>query len=121
MVDTEYVSAQPYPNGVQAPVPDLPSFVSMAAAELNRVPSPGTQRRLKAETGKTFDQMVGEAADSADRFQTFIWMKLRKDHPALRWSDCAEVEIEITDGPPMVDPTSGGVSVTSPPSAASGD
>lgn len=96
----------------------------MSAAEMSRVPSPGTQRALKATTGKTFDELVGQDADSADRFQTFIWMKLRREFPGLRWDQCDEVEIEVDeDSVSAMDPTRSAkraASTTSLDSAASG-
>lgn len=88
---------------------------------MSRVPSPGTQRALKAETGKSFDDLVGPDADGADRFQTFIWAKLRRSTPGLRWADCAEIEIEIDENAiPTVDPTERVASTSSPASVGSG-
>jgi hypothetical protein len=120
MVDTSVVN-----NGDQpAPYPPhaLPDVIKMSAAEMSRVPAPGTLRRLKAETGKSFDDLVGQEADAADRFQTFIWIKLRRSIEGLRWQDCAEIEIDVQDGVDAVmDPTKLAVSAVSPPSADSGD
>jgi hypothetical protein len=122
MVDTIDVSTNP--NGDEpAPVDrrlSLPAVVAMSATECGRVPSPGTQRALKAQTGKGFDELVGANADTADRFQTFIWMKLRRDIPDLRWDECGDVEIDIEEGA-FADPTKLAVSASSPPSVASGE
>jgi hypothetical protein len=37
-------------------------------------------------------------ADATDRFQTMIWMKLRREIPDLRWEECAEIDIVIDEG-----------------------
>ena len=96
----------------------LPAFIELNTEEARRVPSPGTQRALKAQTGRGFDELMG--ADSADRFQTQIWIKLRRDHPDLLWSECEDVELVITDTAAPADPPVGSGSTTSPSSAGSG-
>ena len=94
MVDT---SAHLIDDNGQRPLPDLPEVVELSTIELQQFPSPGTQRDLKAQTGRDYMAMVGPDADSADRTQTQIWTKLRKAFPGLRWEDCAEVSLQITD------------------------
>lgn len=108
-------------NGEQHTAPALPDLIVLSSVEARRIPAPGTQRALKAETGKTFDQLCGAEADSADRIQTLIWMKLRRDHPGLRWADCDEIDVQVEDGALDVDPTKLVASATSPHSAGSGD
>jgi hypothetical protein len=98
----------------------LPELIHIAAAEAGRIPSPGTQRALKAETGKTFDEMAGPDADGADRIQTLIWMKLRRTYPGLRWDECADVDVQIEEGALDLDPTKLVASASSPPSVDSG-
>ena len=100
---------------------ELPDAIELSAAEARRIPSPGTQRALKAETGRGFDEMCGPNADGADRIQTLIWMKLRRQYPGLRWADCDGVDVEVDEGVLDVDPTKLVVSASSPPSADSGD
>jgi len=100
---------------------ELPELLELKAAEARRIPSPGAQRALKAETGKTFDQLCGPEADSADRIQTLIWLKLRRDRPGLRWADCDDVTVQVEEGALDVDPTNLVASESSPPSAGSGD
>lgn len=97
----------------------LPGTVTMTTLEANRIPSPGTQRALKADTGRGWDELMGEKADSADRFQTMIWMKLRRHVADLRWAECADVEIQL-DTDATVDPTKLAAFGASPPSADSG-
>lgn len=77
---------------------ELPDLVRIDALDQRKIPSPGTMRAIKAETGRSWDELVGEHADTADRFQTMIWIKLRREIPDLRWDDCAEIEIEIDEG-----------------------
>jgi hypothetical protein len=119
MVDTVVVNGE-HADTATAPVYELPEMIELAAAEARRIPSPGTQRALRAETGKGFDEMCGPAADGADRIQTLIWMKLRRQYPGLRWVDCADVDVQIEEGALDVDPTRLVASESSPPSADSG-
>ena len=126
MVDTEMsTNGAPDLGTREIPQPPspfvLPALIHVSGAEMGRVPSPGTQRALKAQTGKSFDQLCGSAADGADRIQTLIWMKLRRDFPGLQWADCDDVEVQIEEGYGDVDPTSLVGSVSLPPSADSGD
>lgn len=117
-MDTTTLTPPPSSNGaVTRPLPDV---VHITDAEQHRIPSPGTQRALKAETGKGWDELVGPDADSADRIQTMIWIHLRKEHPGLRWDDCDEISIQIEEGPPVVNPLGTSGSATSPLSAGSG-
>lgn len=111
------------PNGdrVEERPPVLPELMHLSAAEARRIPSPGAQRALRAETGKAFDQLCGPDSDGADRIQTLIWMKLRRDHPGLRWADCEDISVQVEEGALDVDPTKLAGSVTSPSSAGSGD
>lgn len=127
MVDTSLVS----PNGGEPPaypeadrrLSQVPESITMTSAEVQRVPSPGTQRALKAQTGRSYDELVGPDADGADRFQTFIWIKLRKSIEGLQWEYCADTEINIEDAEAFspVDPTKLAAAATSPSSAASGE
>jgi hypothetical protein len=114
MVDTATV------NGNEVVERQLPESIHLEAVEARRIPSPGTQRDLKAQTGHTFDQLCGADADGADRLQTLIWIKLRREFPGLRWADCADVDVEVDEGM-LPDPTSLVASASSPPSVDSGD
>jgi hypothetical protein len=101
---------------------ELPENVTLNKAELQAFPSPGTQRALKAETGKDYLAMVGPDADSADRTQTQVWTKLRKSIPGLKWSECEEVGLLIDDTEGMVtNPPALASFAPSPPSADSGE
>ena len=121
MVDSTSLNGDTATLEPEAALEPLPELVHITAAEARRIPSPGAQRALKAETGRGFDQLCGPDADGADRAQTMIWMKLRRDRPGLRWEDCAEVTIQVEEGALDVDPTSLVGSASSPPSADSGD
>ena len=100
---------------------ELPELVEITTAEARRIPSPGAQRELRAQTGRGFDELCGPNADGADRTQTLVWMKLRRTHPGLLWDDCAEVTVQVEEGALDTDPTELGAAVSSPPSATSGD
>lgn len=110
-------------NGDAPPVPRvLPELVAITATEARRIPSPGAQRALRAETGRGFDELCGPEADGADRIQTLVWMKLRRDIPDLRWGECDEVSVQVEEGAlEAADPTRLAVSETLPGSAGSGD
>lgn len=98
----------------------LPAVVRIPAGDANRIPSPGTQRLLRAQTGRDFQDFMAVDGDSADRFQTLIWIHLRRDIPDLTWAECADVDVIIDDTASRPDPTSLPVSTTSPSSADSG-
>jgi hypothetical protein len=116
MVDTSMIL-----NGEQTDMA-LPAFVVISAAESQRIPSPGTQRALKAETGRSWDSLVGPDADSADRIQTMIWIHLRRQFPGLRWEQCDEIDVQVEDGADLtVDPTKLAGSGSLQRSADSGD
>lgn len=100
---------------------ELPEMIRLTAAESQRIPSPGTQRALKAQTGQTWDKLVGPDADSADRVQTMIWIQLRRTIPDLRWDECDDVAVQIEEGALGLDPTNFGGSGSLQPSAGSGD
>src|SRR5262245_10690283 len=120
MVNTDTMTAST--NGEQhRPPADLPEIVTLTNEESRRIPSPGAQRAVKAETGRSYEQLCGQEAAGADRTQTLVWMKLRRRWPELRWSDCAEVSIQVDDELVPVDPTKLAASAPSPPSAASGE
>lgn len=119
MVDTSLVTVSD--NHQQTPARVLPELIRLTAAESQRIPSPGTQRALKAQTGRPWDSLVGPDADSADRIQTMIWIQLRRTIPDLRWDECDCVDVQVEEGALGLDPTKLAASVSSPPSADSGD
>ena len=102
----------------------LPELVRLRSDEANRMPSPGTMRLLKAQTGRDWADFMNPESDSADRFQTLIWVKLRRDIPDLTWAECEDVGLIIEDvGSSRPDPTPAAnapVSTTSRSSADSG-
>jgi hypothetical protein len=120
MVNTEPVITVPPPSNGTAPRV-LPEAVTLSAAVARRIPSPGTQRALRAQTGRSFDDLCGEAADGADRIQTLIWMQLRKSIPDLHWEECEDVEGIPEEEPSRpADPTQLSEPGSLPASAASG-
>jgi hypothetical protein len=104
----------------EAPARVLPDFVEITQLEMARIPSPGTQRALKAETGRDILELTGDKADNADRTQTQVWMKLRRTIPDLRWSECVEVEVQYVEGALPADPSELASSGPSPGSVGSG-
>ena len=118
MVDTLSMNGELAEQEAAAPAPAaappaLPELINLPGnGKQRRIPSPGTQRALKAQTGRSYDELCGPAADAADRFQTLIWMKLRKDRPGLLWDDCEDVGVQVEEGAELV-----GTEVSSPPSS----
>lgn len=111
------------PNGREPLIdayPGLPEMVTISQGEMQQFPSPGTQRALKAETGRDYLSLGGPDADSADRTQTLVWTYLRRQFPDLRWGDCENVALQLSDGPVSVDPTKPASSEPSLPFAGSG-
>lgn len=80
--------------------------------------TPNQMRALKAETGKTMDQLFGEDADDGDKMQTLAWLGLRRLGIEIPWGDCGDIDIEFRQDEP--DPTKSEPSESSPGSAASG-
>jgi len=106
----------------EASGPVVPESVRLAADTIPRF-TPNQIRLLKAETGRTFTELMGGdngAADDGDRFQLLVWLHLRRQGIPASWADCADVGIDFTAEEPEPDPTSGEPSTSSPRSAASG-
>jgi len=101
-----------------SPLPErLPDSVEVSQNPDLRM-SPNLIRALKAQTGKTLDELLGESADEADRVQTIVWLQLRRQGFEAPWDEVGDVALEYVEEP--VDPTSGEPSTSSPPSATSG-
>lgn len=116
MADTDVMM-----NGAPPVARELPEVVVIGAAEMQQFPSPGTQRTLKAQTGRDYMALVGPDADSADRTQTQVWVHLRKQFPDLDWHECDEVALQLGDGVSGLDPSALASFASSPPSADSGE
>ena len=68
--------------------------------------TPNELRGLKAETGRSLNELMGEDADDADRMQTLAWLRLRREGRTVPWEECGDIEVELrVEEPP--DPTSG--------------
>jgi len=80
--------------------------------------TPNQLRALKAETGRTMTDLLGEDGDDEDRMQAMVWLELRRQGKAVPWDRCGDVALEFTL--PTPDPTTGGSSTESPRSAGSG-
>lgn len=120
MVDTDSLSAAPLAPPATNGRPALPESVQLSRLDFSTMPAPGAMRELKAQTGRSFEQLCGPDADQADQFQTIIWVKLRRQFPGLRWDECADVTPQVIEEDVVVDPTRLADSGTSPPSAGSG-
>ena len=75
-------------------------------------------RRLKTETGKTLEELLGEEADDADRMQTIVWLQLTRQGFEVGWAEAGDVAVDFVAERP--DPTSGGPSASSPGSSTTG-
>lgn len=100
------------------PPPPLPGGITINRGFAPRL-SANQMRRLKAETGRTMDELMGEAASDEDRVQTFVWFELRRQGFEATWNQAGDVEVEFQqDDQP--DPTNAEPSTNSPGSAVSG-
>jgi hypothetical protein len=109
MVDVDVTAS----NGTRT----LPASVDIAQSEAKMLPSPNALKALRAETGKTYGELL--AAGEEAQWQITIWRKLRRTIPDLRYDECGDIEpCIIEDEPP--DPTRLPVSASSPPSAVTG-
>jgi hypothetical protein len=95
----------------------LPDAVKIGAGLSPRF-SPNQMRALRAETGRTMEELLGEGAEPEDRLQAVVWLALRRDGYVASWEDAGDVGVEIQDDEP--DPTNGGPSTSWPPSVGSG-
>jgi len=108
MEDAQRVSHLPKP---------LPAAVTIGGTPDMRL-TPNQMRALKAETGMTLEQLIGDNAEDANRLQAIVWLELRRQGYEASWDEIGDVAIEFQPEEP--DPTSGGSSTSSPPSVASG-
>jgi hypothetical protein len=96
----------------------LPETIRITANTAPRV-TPNQMRLLRAETGKTMEEVFGDKASEEDRLQAVIWLELRRQGYNASWDDAGDVGFEPVDEPP--DPTSTGNSTGSLRSAATGE
>jgi hypothetical protein len=99
VAETEVSTLPPLPMG------ELPTQVTIRGTPDVRM-SPNQMRALKAETGKSLDELMGEGAEEADRLQAIAWLELRKAGFAVSWDDVADVLVEIETE--EADPFNGG-------------
>lgn len=97
--------------------PPLPDTVRLTTIQPRF--SANELRMLKAQTGRTMEQIMGPEADDADRWQTMAWLELRRAGHDVSWNQAGDVQVEIVQEAP--DPTSAGLSPSSPPSATTGE
>ena len=95
----------------------LPDYVVVTEQQGRRL-TPNEIRALKAETGRTLEELFGEKSDEAEKMQTLAWLALRRQGFQVRWDDCGDIAVEPRAEVP--DPTSGEPSASSPVSAGSG-
>ena len=86
-----------------AAVPNVPDFIVISGAAGFRL-SPNQIRALKAETGKTLTELMGDDADDADRMQSMVWLQLRREGRTVKWDECGDVAVDYEEALP--DPTS---------------
>jgi hypothetical protein len=77
--------------------------------------SPNELRVLKAMTGSTLEAIMN---DEVDAVQAMVWLSLRDLGYTPTWDEAGNVRGRMVEVP--VDPSIGGDSTMSPPSAASG-
>jgi hypothetical protein len=96
---------------------ELPDVLQLSPDSIGLRLSPNEMRSLKQATGHTLEALLGEEAEMADRMQTIVWVKLRRNgHPELTWEEAGDVVVEFV----AADPTNGGPSTSSPDSVDTG-
>ena len=101
-----------------APEPELPDFVVVGDDPDIRL-RPNEMRVLKAQTGRTLQELLGPEGDEEDRLQLLIWLELRRQGFEPSWEEAGDVAVTVEQKP--ADPTNGEPSETSPPSASGMD
>ena len=97
----------------------LPDSVTITGQPSDFRLTANEMRKLKAASGHTMTDLMGETADEADRMQAMVWLLLRRDgFTDVTWDQAGDVAVEYEE--PEPDPTSGERSSSSPTSAASG-
>lgn len=100
----------------------LPSRIDVDVASADSLSlTPNELRALKAQTGRTMDDLMGEAADDADRLQAMVWLELRRRGFDVKWNDAADVAIGFGGEPAKPDPTPTDTTPTSRGSVDSGE
>ena len=106
----------PVPFPTPAAPPEVPEVVVLSPDAVSLRLTPNEMRQVADATGKPLDGLLGEEAEMADRLQTIVWVKLRREGHDLTWVEAGDIIVEFA----AVDPTSGGPSTSSPDSADSG-
>jgi hypothetical protein len=100
----------------------LPEYVNVDPATMATTTrlAPNELRALKAQTGKGMNELLGEGADDADRLQTLVWLRVRRDlgRADVTWAECGDVAVGFEATP--ADPTSAPGETSSLPSAGTG-
>ena len=97
--------------------PEIPEVVVLSPDQVSMRLTPNEMRVLQKATGAGLDELLGEGAPMADRMQTIVWVKLRRDGFDVTWERAGDVIVEFV----AEDPTKGEPSTSSPPSADSGE
>jgi hypothetical protein len=105
-------------EGVRRLPQQLPEQLTISGTPDLRM-TPNQIRALKAATGKTLEQLMGPQADDGDRMQAIAWLELRRLGFEVDWEEAGDVPLQFETEEP--DPTSGGSSSSSPPSAITGE
>lgn len=106
------------PVDVDAVAPAIPTEITIRGTPDTRLTA-NEMRRLKTETGKSLDDLMGDGADEADRMQTIVWLELRRLGHEVRWDEVGDVALEFVAAP--ADPTNADTPSNSPPSVTTGE
>jgi len=97
----------------------LPTQITVDAAPGSISFTPNELRLLKAATGRTMTDLMGENGEDADKMQAVVWIELRRRGHSPSWEDAGDVAIAFEA--PVSDPSQIATSTASPPSATSGE
>ena len=95
---------------------EIPETVILSPDSISLRLTPNEMRKVAETTGQNLDALLGEDAEMADRMQTIVWIRLRREGHDLSWDQAGDIVVEFA----AVDPTSAASSTSSPPFAGSG-
>ena len=96
----------------------LPAEVKLTPQDQNVRFTPRELATIKESYGRSLSQLVSDD-ESDEKLVVLAWLKLRREGVDLSLDDMLDIVVSL-EGAETVDPTSGGTSTTSPPSAGSG-
>ena len=87
-----FTEAEAVPNGSHP----LPEVMELSPDNVTLRLTPNEMRQAAKATGLSLDHLLGEEADMADRMQTIVWVRLRRNgYPDVSWEEAGDVVVEF--------------------------